>query len=740
MPMSDGGPAEQLRHLLNEIRVRTTVNGRPMTFGAIARRAGVGSAGYVSDVLKGNRVPSARAAVAFAEAMRATAEEVARVAALAGLAQRIRVAKPETVRVARLLKPAPRGFAGRADDLNVLSSLAGVLGRGAAQRTITRVSGLPGVGKTWLVLHWAHRHLAKFPHGQLYADLRGYAENAEPAWAPEVLPRFLRALGVAAGSIPPDADDQAALFREVTRDRRLLVVLDNVAELGQIEPLLPDGPSTVVVTSRDHLRDLLVGWDAGALQLTGLTEAESGELLASGPVAARAAAEPDALTELVRLCGGLPLALSIVRSQAVIQAGWPLSEVAAFYRDAPDLKGIFRSEYDRFAPDVRAAFRLLGLWPGVEVELAGAASLLGRPLAETAELLHLLVSKSLLEQPARDRFRMHDLVLSFATARAEAELPPGERLAARRRLAASLLAGAHAAQQQLSPHRPPITLDDPGPGVVPLWPAGDAMDWFDARYPILSGLQHYAGEQGWHTMVWQLAWSLDDYHYRRGLVAAHERAWRRGLEAAARSGDPGALALARLCLGNVLTRADRRGEAVPLLERARAWFEETKDVAGLALTHRALQFGSVGPQRLYHAERALELFREHGDPVWIAVALNAVGECLAQLGRPGEARRHCREALALHRELGNEPGEAAALDSLGIAAAAAGDRAGAETDYRAAIALYRRLRNQSSEANTLVRLGEVLDPRRARAEWTRAVELLEEQGRSDEADDVRRRL
>ncbi len=711
-----------------------------MTFGAVARRAGVGSAGYVSDVLKGNRVPSPSAAVAFAEAMGATEDEVVRVGALARTAQQIRVAKPETVKVARLVKAAPQGFVGRGDDLNVLSSLAGVLGRGAPQRTITRVSGLAGVGKTWFVLHWAHRHLAKFPHGQLYADLRGFAESAEPAWPPELLPRFLRALGVAAGAIPADADDQAALFSEVTRGRRLLVVLDNVAELGQIEPLLPDGPSTVIVTSRNHLRELLVGWGAGALQLAGLTDPEARSLLASGAVASRAEADPGALDELVGLCGGLPLALSIVRSQAVIQAGWPLGEVAAFYRDGPELPGIFWSEYDRFGPDVRAAFRLLGLCPGVDVELAGAASLLGRPLAETAGLLHLLVSKSLLEQPARDRFRMHDLVLAFARARAEAELALDERIAARRRLADSLLAGAHAAQQQLSPHRPAVTLDDPGPLVVPMRPAGDAMSWFDGRYPMLTGLQRYAAGQGWDAMVWQLAWSLDDYHYRRGLFAAHEQAWRRGLTAAERSGDPEALALARLCLGNILTRADRRDEALPLLEQARAWFAGNRDLAGLAQSHRALQFGAAGPEHLHHAQRALELFRELGDPVWIAIALNAVGECLARLGRPDEARRHCTEALGLHRELGNASGEAAALDSLGIAAAAAGDRDEAERHYRAAITLYRGLRNSSSEANTLVRLGEVLDESRARAEWARAVELLDEQGRADEADEVRRRL
>jgi tetratricopeptide (TPR) repeat protein len=754
--MPDSGPAEHLRHLLNEIRVRTTTANRPMTFETIARRAGTGSAGYVSDVLKGKRLPEPATAASFARAMNATPGEVDRVTRLAGQARVVHAAKPVAIVVPRMLKPPPRGFVGRSDDVNVLSSLADLLHRGPRERTITRVSGMAGVGKTWFVLSWAHRNLTAFPDGQLYADLRGFSRGPGRARPPEVLPRFLRALGVA--SAPEDPDDQALLFQEITRKLRLLVVLDNVDGLDQIEPLLPDGPSTVVVTSRNHLRDLVIRYQAGAMQLAGLSDAEARALLRAAPVAARAGRDPHSVDELIRICAGLPMALSIVRSQAVIQSEWPLSEVVAFYRDAPapveamtsaeesaDLRRIFWSEYRSFSPEVRAAFHLLGLCPGVEVDLAGMASMLRRPPAEAADLLHTLVARSLLEQPARDRFRMHDLVWSFAAARAAAEVPPPEQVAARRRLATSLLAGAHSAQRELSPHRPAIMLDDPGPGVVALQPSGGAMEWFDAHYTALLALQRYAVEQGWDAIGWQLAWSLDDYHYRRGLMGAHERAWRTGLAAAERSGDPRATALARLCLGNILTRAARHDEATALLEAARAWFEEHDDVVNLAMTHRALQWGPDGRDELRHAEKALTLFRRHGDPVWIAIALNAYGETLVRCGHVEQARRHSEEALELHERLGNDSGMAATLDSLGIAATAAGDLLEAEARYGRAIELYLAQRNLSSAANTLVRLGEVLaaTPGRtaeARATWDRAAGMLEEQGRDDEADRVRRRI
>jgi hypothetical protein len=50
------------------------------------------------------------------------------------------------------------------------------------------VSGVPGVGKTALAVHWGHRVRERFPDGQLFADLRGF-DAIRPAVASDQVVR-----------------------------------------------------------------------------------------------------------------------------------------------------------------------------------------------------------------------------------------------------------------------------------------------------------------------------------------------------------------------------------------------------------------------------------------------------------------------------------------------------------------------------------------------------------------------
>ncbi|MYT26355.1 AfsR family transcriptional regulator, partial [Streptomyces sp. SID7760] len=133
-----------------------------------------------------------------------------------------------------LLPRAPRGFHGRTSELAALTVAS------AGEAPVCLVVGPAGVGKTALVLHWAHHDPAGLADGRLYADLRGFSGTGQPA-AVEVLREFLLALGVENERIPESENAAAAMFRSLAADRQILVILDNARDSEQVRPLLPGG-------------------------------------------------------------------------------------------------------------------------------------------------------------------------------------------------------------------------------------------------------------------------------------------------------------------------------------------------------------------------------------------------------------------------------------------------------------------------------------------------------------------
>jgi transcriptional regulator with XRE-family HTH domain len=167
-----------------------------------------------------------------------------------------RALAPEAA-VPSLLPPAVADFTGREHEVaSVLELLAPDSPQAhTATVVISAVAGKPGIGKTTLAVHVAHRLRTQFPDGQLYVNLRGTL--AQPLAVGEVLARFLRALGVEGTSIPDELEERAERYRTLLADRRMLVVLDNAAGEAQVRPLLPGSPTCrVLITSRARLTGL----------------------------------------------------------------------------------------------------------------------------------------------------------------------------------------------------------------------------------------------------------------------------------------------------------------------------------------------------------------------------------------------------------------------------------------------------------------------------------------------------
>ncbi|MCQ0013575.1 ATP-binding protein [Actinomadura madurae] len=124
----------------------------------------------------------------------------------------------------------------------------------AGMPSMVSIEGMPGVGKTALAVHAAHRLMPRFPDGQLYLDLHGHRRETEPVEPGAALTRLLGSLGVTGGRVPEHLDDRAALYRSVLAGRRVLIVLDDAAGEEQVRPLLPAGAGCrLIVTSRRRL-------------------------------------------------------------------------------------------------------------------------------------------------------------------------------------------------------------------------------------------------------------------------------------------------------------------------------------------------------------------------------------------------------------------------------------------------------------------------------------------------------
>ncbi len=220
----------------------------------------------------------------------------------------------------RQLPHANTTFIGRDSEIAVLRQLLGDGDREAV--AISTIHGTGGVGKSALTLHVAHRLADRFPDGQLYVDLHGVTEGLSPVAPGEVLCRFLTALGVERTAVPDNVDEAASMFRSLVADRRLLVVLDNAANVEQVRPLLPAGEGcAALITSREILATLE---GATHMYLGVLFHDQATALLKQMVGAERVEAEPEAVDALIQMCGGLPLALRIIGARLAARPGWTL--------------------------------------------------------------------------------------------------------------------------------------------------------------------------------------------------------------------------------------------------------------------------------------------------------------------------------------------------------------------------------------------------------------------------------
>ena len=644
-------------------------------------------------------------------------------------------------------------FTGRTRELAELDQIlqagdgqAGRSGRGGAPPPTAVISGTAGVGKTTLAVHWAHRARHVFPDGQLYVNLHGY-DPAEPMPAADALAVFLRALGLPGPDIPADTDERAARYRSMLDGRRMLIVLDNAATVEQVRPLLPGTTGcAMVATSRDSLAGLVARHGARRLDLE-LLPPEDAVALIRALIGGRADADPAAAKTLAGQCARLPLALRVAAELAAARPALTLAQLVGELADEQrrlDLldaggdprtavRGVFSWSYRHLPADAARAFRLIGLYPGPDLDAYAAAALADVTVERARDVCDLLARAHLVHPAQPGRYAMHDLLRAYAThlSRAQDGMATGpwdatgprdtpgprdtgsESRTALTRLFDYYLAAAASAMDILVPaerHRRPL-IPAPATPIPPLADPAAARAWLDAERASIVAVAACTATRGWPGHATRLSVIVCRYvetggHYTDAVtIHAHAR------RAARETGERTAEAHALNNLGIVSARLGRYPEAAAHLRESLALFHEADDRSGAAraLTNLASaerRQGHYTQAASYH-QQALAMFREIGDPIGEAQVLNGIGLVDWQQGRNAQAAGHFQQALVLFAELGDRSNEAHALGNLGMVVGRMGRDALAARYLRQALALLRQIGDRSGAASVLTDLGSV---------------------------------
>jgi tetratricopeptide (TPR) repeat protein len=578
------------------------------------------------------------------------------------------------------LLPAPTNFTDRELELQRLQQL--LEGQGAAATNLLVViCGVGGIGKTSLALRWLNQTRERFPAGRLFADLGGFGAGG-PKDPGDVLGWFLRSLGLPPERVPLELAERAGLFRSLTAGRALALLLDDAASAAQVRAVLPStGPSLVVVTTRRLIAGLAMD-GARFIELDPLDEDAAVELLDRIAGSGRAWADPHGARSLVRLCGGLPIAVCASGARLAPRPRWAISRIveelvderqrlAALSRGTDvSVVAVFDVSYRALPSAAARLYRLLGLWPGPEFGPGVAAALAAVPPDEVVNLLDSLVESSLLDEIADRLFRFHDLVRIHARDRAEAE-PAGERAAAVARGVDWYLRAAVAADLVVLPGRwrlGPYYRDPPVPP-VPLNGSAAAIEWLEAELDNLLTVLRYAADHAMNETGWQLCEAL----WGLFLFRKHYDAWieshRIGLACAQACGDRRAEARMHNQLGSAYRSLRRYDDAIVQFNRALDLERATGHLLGegSALDQLGVVYLRLGryDDAIEHFARSRAIHQEANQPRGVALMNLNIGHALSDVGRHDEAVDHLHIAYRQAGEIHELYHQARALTILG---------------------------------------------------------------------------
>ncbi|WP_304452492.1 BTAD domain-containing putative transcriptional regulator [Nocardiopsis sp. YSL2] len=621
------------------------------------------------------------------------------------------------------------------------------------------ITGSGGTGKTTLAVRVGHMLAPHYPDGQLFIDLHGYTTDAEPLDAVTALGVLLRAVGVPPDAVPDSLDERSALWRATLRERRLLAVFDNALSSARVSPLLPSSPeSMVLITSRNDLAGL---GGVRYLPLSMFSEDSAIDFFTLVLGEERLEGELSDALEVVRICGGMPLALRVVAGRMLSRPRWTFSHVVRRLRedrrrlrelqvDGHSVEAVIDLSYETLTSDQRSVFLLLGSAVGTTLDLRGASALLDMSLEDADDMLQELVSVCLIEEPRGDVYRFHDLVREFALYRGQSDLRAGVVADARLRQAEYYMVTAQRAADLLGPraHDEPASAEHSRYDQE-LTSRVEAENWFDIHQDNIADVVDFYAAQGNGEEAWRMADAVWRFYALRGkmglLLSSHEKA----LTISRNQGNDRGSAVTLIGMGIAHHITGRFDAALDLLTEAHTILHRIGDRRGMirALANQGMVFERLGrfadsaeciegvlDQAVALRDQRLEVLQlgnlavlyrilgRHDEALRLGrrvvseavtkgmegvrvQAVTVVGEASTVLGDLKGAFQALAQALELARAHALHSKEIYVLNSLGVAQRAAGRIDEAVDSHTAALALAEKSGDHSGDAEVITDLG-----------------------------------
>jgi tetratricopeptide (TPR) repeat protein/transcriptional regulator with XRE-family HTH domain len=626
------------------------------------------------------KLPQLREVRALAAAFGLTGLEHARFMAVAQ-GQPPGEAQPAIPAATRTLPRDIDTFTGRKAELDELAKAAATAPDSRGVPRICVIRGMPGVGKSSLAIHFAHKVASNYPGGQFSVDLYGHSAQRRPFDPKDALGALLLAAGVSRPGIPDELDQRAKAWRHWTAEHKVLLLLDDARDADQVMPLLPGtAGNLVLITSRQWLTALP---DATDVPVEPMPDEDAARLFAA--VASRPGIEAGSpgVTRLLDIFGGMPIVITALAAQLKQHRTWWPSHLrdsldreggrlGVRVADSDTVRDVLNLSYRNLTPPLQQLFRCLALHPGPDIDAFTAAALIDETPGIVRGYLGDLFAYHLIDEVRPELYKFHVLIREYALERV-AEDSAADREAAERRLLGYYLHMARTADGFLARQGlvgvPDVT------GTPPAYPAvltsrDDAFRWLDDNRDRLDAAAQHAADHGYPEYSTLIPAFMDEYLVRRGH-------WDQ------------AGYLHRLAL-SVAGNDD-------LPAKARALF----GLAGI----QHLKNDPAGAAANLH--EVLLLCGELGDVPGQAYALKKLGATSMATGDYEEAAGAWAEALKLFDQTGDRRSEADTLSYLGVLQYERGEITAAFASQSAARDASARLDDPVGQGNALCYLGEI---------------------------------